>query len=404
MHTKFRRPVLPGEHQWLAADAISPPFVNQMVLEGTGTMDHDELTDAVARASDANPGCRLILKGALWSCNWQDSGMAPPVRRISGSLWDGYSQDNAPFLNNRLPCEGPTCEVLWVEGPKPRLIFRSNHGAMDGRGTWIWAEDVFRALRGEELLGSRSSITKLDIITGITDRSRWSDAIQCIAPTGKSRPGASGTMWRRLSFTGQFHKLMAKVAWALAQSAWQYGDGRVRFLISVDLRSRKPGLRSTSNLNAGLSVDADKNSTPDSIRQDILKQLENKNDCVRIKDEAFWGMIPLRVLGFGLKMITKYNHAQGRYVFTALISNLGMIDTAKFCSSGFHTNTVFFIPPQTEMMPVFLTSTGCPGREEICITIPNGLGSENRFERLLHDICQALAPNAVQEVVPTAIT
>jgi hypothetical protein len=268
----------------------------------------------------------------------------------------------------------------------------------------MWAEDVFRALRGEELLGSRSSITKLDIITSITDRSRWSDAIQCIAPTGKSQPGASGTMWRRLSFTGQFHKLLGKMAWALAQSAWQHGDGRVRFLVSVDLRSRKPGLRSTSNLNAGLSVEVNKESTPDSIKQDVLNQLENKNDCMRIKDEAFGGMIPLKVLGFGLKMITKYNHAHGRYIFTALISNLGMIDTAKFCSRRFHTDTVFFIPPQTEMMPVFLTSNGCPGREEICITILNGLGSENRFERLLHDICQALAPNAVPEVVSPAIT
>jgi hypothetical protein len=104
MHTKFSRPVLPGERLWLAADIIHPPFLNQMVLEGTGTMDLDELTDAVARASDANPGCRLILKGALRSSYWLDSGVAPPVRRISNSPWDGYSQDNAPFLNDRLPC------------------------------------------------------------------------------------------------------------------------------------------------------------------------------------------------------------------------------------------------------------------------------------------------------------
>jgi hypothetical protein len=404
MHTKFSRPVLPGERLWLAADIIHPPFLNQMVLEGTGTMDLDELTDAVARASDANPGCRLILKGALRSSYWLDSGVAPPVRRISNSPWDGYSQDNAPFLNDRLPCGGPTCEVLWVEGPKPRLIFRSNHGVMDGRGTVIWAEEVFRALRGEDLLGSRSSITKLDIITSITDRSKWSDAIQYIAPTGKCRPGASGIMWRRLSFTGQFHKLMGKVAWALAQSAWQYDDGRVLFLVSVDLRPRKPGLRSTSNLNAGLSVEVKKDSTPDSIKQDILSQLENKNDCVRIKDEGIYDMIPLKVLEFGFKMIKKYNNVQGLYNLTALISNLGIIDIVKFCSSGFHTDTVFFIPPLTEMIPVFLASNGCPGREEICITIPNGLGSENRFERLLHDICQALAPNAVLEAGSPAIT
>lgn len=376
---------------------INPPFVNQMVLEGTGAMDLDELTDAVERASAANPGCRLILKGVLRRCYWIDSGLTPPVRRISGALWDGYSQENAPFLHDRLPFKGPTCEVLWVEGPKPRLIFRSHHGVMDGRGTWMWAEDVFRALRGEEPLGAYSSITKLDIITGITDRSRWSDAIKCIAPTGKNRPGVSGTMWRRMSFTGQFHKLMGTMAWVLAQSAWQYDDGRVRFLVSVDLRPRKPDMRSTGNLNAGLSVEVTRASTPDSIRQEILSQLENKNDCVRFKEEGLLDMIPLKVLGLVLKMINRYNHAHGRYDLTAVISNLGTVDTTKFCGGGYRTDTVFFIPPKTELVPLFLTLTGCPGREEICVTIPTGFGSENRFERLLHDICQALAPHAVQE-------
>jgi hypothetical protein len=399
MHERFRRTVLPGEHMWLANDIIYPPFVNQMVLEGIGTLDFNELHDAVARASEANPGCRLILKGALSGCCWIDSGMAPPVRRVNGALWDGYSQDNAPFLKDRLPCHGPTCEVLLVEGPQQRLIFRSNHGVMDGVGSLIWAEDVFRALRGEELLGSRSSLTKLDIITSITDRSKWSDAVKCIAPTGKYQPSEPGAMWRRLSFTGQIHKLLGKVAWAIAQSAWQYDDGNVRFSVSVDLRPRKPGFRSTSNLNAGISVDVTKASTPDSIKQDILSQLENKNDCVRDKVVGLFDMIPLKVLAIGFKTIAKKNHLHGRYDLTAVISNLGVIDTTKFCSSGFHTDTLFFIPPYTDLMPAFLALTGCKDREEICITMPNSLGSENRIEHLLHDICQALAPDAVQEVV-----
>jgi hypothetical protein len=400
MHERFRRTVLPGEHMWLAMDIIYPPFVNQMVLEGTGTLDFNELHDAVARASEANPGCRLILKGALSGRCWIDSGMAPPVRRVNGALWDGFSQDNAPFLKDRLPCHGPTCEVLLVEGsPKQRLIFRSNHGVMDGGGSMIWAEDVFRALRGEELLGSRSSLTKLDIITSITDSSKGSDGVKCIAPTGKYRPNTPGAQWRRLSFTGQFHKLLGKVAWAIAQSAWQYSDGHVRFIVSLDRRPSKPGLRLTSNFNAGISVDVTKASTPDSIKQDILSQLENKNYLMRKKVVYLLDKIPLKVLGIGIKTIAKNNHVHGRYDLTAVISNLGVTDTTKFSSSGFHTDTVFFIPPYTDLMPAFLTLTGCKDREEICITMPNSLGSENRMERLLHDICQALAPDAVQGVV-----
>lgn len=113
MQTRFSRPVLSGERFWLAGDNASPPFVNQMVLEGTGSMDFEHLCDAVAKASEANPGCKLIIKGALRNCYWLDSGMVPPLRRISGAVWDGYSQNNAPFLNDRLPFDGPTCEIVW---------------------------------------------------------------------------------------------------------------------------------------------------------------------------------------------------------------------------------------------------------------------------------------------------
>jgi hypothetical protein len=367
-----------------------------MVLEGTGTFDFERLYDAVAMASEANPGCRLIIKGALRSCYWLDSGVTPLLRRISDATWDGYSQDNAPFLNDRLPCDGPTCEVLWVEGPKQRLIFRSHHGAMDGRGCMIWAEDVFRALRGEELPGSRSNISKLDIMTGITDQTRKPRPVKCIAPTGKDRPGSPGVTWKRLSVTGKFHRLLGKVGWALAQSAWQYDEGPVRFLVPVDLRSRQPGVLSTGNLNAALYLDVTRESSPDSITQDILKQLENKNDCMRVEGENFYDMIPLKVIGIGLKMISRSSHTQGRYNLSGVISNLGRIDTTKFCSSGFRTDTVFFIPPKSDIIPAFITLTGCTGVEEICVSVPNGLGSENRFERLLQDIRLAVSPDAVR--------
>ncbi len=38
--------------------------------------------------------------------------------------------------------EGPTCEVVIVHGNPLRLLFRSHHNVMDGRGTFVWMKDV----------------------------------------------------------------------------------------------------------------------------------------------------------------------------------------------------------------------------------------------------------------------
>ena len=151
---RYQRIVSTTERCWLAIDRQTCPFVISLVLEGRGGLDIGDLTNAVYRASSVNPGCRLVLKGALQWSRWQDSGTPPPVSVVSGKVWDGYGSRGAPFLARRLPENGPTCEVLMVEGYPPRLIFRAHHGVMDGRGIFTWVEDVFRTLRGEEPLGA----------------------------------------------------------------------------------------------------------------------------------------------------------------------------------------------------------------------------------------------------------
>src|SRR5690606_1143608 len=45
-----------------------------------------------------------------------------------------------------------------------KILFRIHHAICDGVGTLHWIKEVFRALREETLLGSRSDKNELDII------------------------------------------------------------------------------------------------------------------------------------------------------------------------------------------------------------------------------------------------
>lgn len=400
MQPRFQKPLTSIERVWLGIDSTTPPCALQVVLEGHGSMDFDQLRTAVAKASAANPGSRLILKGNLDKSYWWDSGQTPPVRKVSGMSWDGRSPAQAPFLSDRLPHCGPTCEVLLVEGPHPRLIFRSNLAVMDARGIITWAEDVFRILRGDEPVGTYSNHSPASIAGKVTNKTRKIPPIESIAPTGKTQPIKPGATWKRLSFHGIFSSVVVgKVAWALAQSAWQYGDGVFRLAVPVDLRPRQPGLRSTGNLTTALFVDVTKDSTPDSIRQDIGEQLYNKCDCLLFEHEIATDRIPITFLGIGLNQMSKKHQKNGLYGISALVSNLESIDTRKLHGAGFYTDTTFIIPPRLDALPAFIAMTGSMNRLEITVSVPTTLGTDNRFENLLQSISQTCAPDKVPEVI-----
>jgi len=397
MQKRFQRPLSSAERLWLGLENVVPSNLSvfQTIMEGFGSVDFDHIQAAVAKASQANPGTRLILKGALRWAHWVDSGINPRVRRVAGEAWSGYHPDGASFLYDRLPYGGPTCEVVQVEGPIPRLVFRTNHAVMDGRGMYTWVQDIFRVLRGEEPLGACSSLTEGRLMSSITDKTKLYPPGDCIAPTGKPRPSLPGTTWRRLSFKGPVSNILGQLGWALAQSAWQYHDGIVRLMIPVDLRFRKPGLRSTGNLTMSLYVDVTRDSCPESIKQDIQAQIEGKYDCMSFKQTVSINgdYIPIKLMGIGMRWMAEKSETTGRYGATALVSNLGSADMQTYCGGGVYTETTFTIPPSWDIYPVFIVLSGSKDRVEIIVSVLNSLATDNRLERLLQGIRQTIAPH-----------
>jgi hypothetical protein len=149
LENRFQRPISATERIWLGIDGAFGPYVNQAVVEGKGNIDFELLKAAIEKASEANPGSRLVLKGNLRGCYWLDSGESPKIRKISAE-WDGLGPDNAPFLCDPLPYTGPTCEAIYLEGTIPRIIFRSNHSVMDGIGT-LHGWRMYSGSSGEKL-------------------------------------------------------------------------------------------------------------------------------------------------------------------------------------------------------------------------------------------------------------
>jgi len=125
-------------------------------------------------------------------------------------------------------------------------------------------------------------------------------------------------------------------------------------------------------------------------RHYILRQLNNKYDCICIEGGDYLDLIPLWLMALAIKLIIKIPHGTGRYNVSGIISNLGRIDMEKFCGGGFSADTLFFIPPRMDGLPAFVVLAGCNDRLEMTVSVPNVLAGNGRFDRLLHDIRKAL--------------
>lgn len=372
---------------------IDPPFSNQMVLEGAGALDLPRWEKAVAAACEANPGSRLIYKGGWRRAKWVDAGIPTPVRVVDGAPWSGDGPDGAPFLFDPLPFKhSHSCEVLLVQGHPPRVVIRTLHATMDGGGTIFWAYDIFRALRGEPLVGSACTLTDMELLSGLNypPRKRQKHR-KCLAPTGAMDGDGDGFVWQRTRVPGKYSKLLPQAAVAIARETRQQGPTHVAFNVPFDLRLRIPGIRSTANLSRRIVLHLAPEATVQSVHAQMQHHLENPCRDPRLLNLVRY--VPLGWIERLFKHIRKKNLSSGHYHTTGSISNLGRLRLELLQGGGFQARTVFFVPPGTEAKPFFMTLSGGAQGVEMVVSMPKALASHGRLERFMANVAAALKPS-----------
>lgn len=386
------RPLSIAARLWVAADMVNAPFANQVIIEGSGRFNADEWRKAVRIASEANRGARLVLKGCLGSSRWIDSGLTPPVREADGSSWDGLGSENAPFLKTGFdPWKGPAGEVVLIHGDPLRVAFRSHHALMDGRGTMSWTEDIFRVLRGEAALGSDHLMTENDLLIFRKEKRGTPLPHHYIAPTGRADGADARLVWKRATLTGRYPRLLARVMLLVAREAWRYGDGKVRIGVPTDLRQRRPGLRSTSNLTNAIYIDIDRHDTAVRIADDISRRLAEQNDGEITWEDLVIRYVPYRILAAAIRNEGKRNQKSGRYRFSGFVSNLGRLESADYSCPGFTAASFIGIPVCAPILPFSMTLSGMDDRIDLLLMMPRTMATGGRIEAALGRIAEGLA-------------
>ncbi|HNY66248.1 MAG TPA: hypothetical protein PKM41_12505 [Deltaproteobacteria bacterium] len=391
----FSRPLCRTEKIYLVFDENCPGFANQFFFEGTGVLDRKRWEKAVEIASAANPGSRLVLKGKWAFSRWVDSGITPRVVEIDASNWDGLGPVGAPALLNESlpPREGPTCEVVLMHGDPLRVMFRTHHAVMDGRGTLHWAEDVFRALRGINPIGSDSRLTELEMARTFQNKGRTPPPPEFIAPTGMPQGSEPGVTWQRMRIPGRYKNLIGQVAVLLAQTAWLHGQGKIRFGIPVDMRSRQPYVRSTGNLTNMIYLEIKPGDSARDISKEVARQLEARMDGMLYWGDRIIPFVPYGILRNTIQNEIRVKRTTGLYRNSGVLSNMGRVPVEQCHGGGFEANYFWGIPPGQELLPIFVGITYGHEDTTLITSIPRVLASNGRFHALMDHIRNGLVPD-----------
>ena len=390
----FSRQITSTEKIYVASDHIMPPCVNTIILEGMGQWDPEEWARALGRAGKANPGSRLVMKSSLFGGQWVDSGRPPALSVVDGSSWTGYTPENAPFLTESLRAEkGPTCEVVLIKGDPLRIAFRSHHAVMDGMGTILWMQDIFRALRGESLSGYPSRLTEFRLARSFQKKGRTPAPHHFPALTGKVMGDEPGSRWLRVTIPGQIRRILPRIAWILANEIWlaNYHGCPVRFAVPVNMRPRGDNILSTGNLSNLIYLDITPDSTPETIAEDIKTQLANKHDGMLYWGDRFIRYFPLPLIENAMKNEIKAKRDTNLYRNSGIISNVGAVPLEDLAGGGFRTTNITGLPIGMGSLPFFLGIIGTAERTELIMGMANNLANGGRLEKILPKMADQLS-------------
>ncbi len=384
----FSRQISPFE--WFHQTNPRDSMVVQIFVEGSGSITMEDLRRAVTVAGDACPGARLARQGR----RWVDSGIPPEVRVMEGAGRDPVLWADDPQMQRSVRGDGggPTTEVVLLTGDRPAVVFRAHHSVMDGRGTLLWATEVFRALRGLTPQDAKSPLTEIDFVRqvdyepGKPTRKRVSPVLQSTAVRFSKRGGFS----RRRTVEGNHPALVAKIAVAVTRLCELE---TTPFLVPVDLRRHDRSIRTTGNVSLGLTLTVDRSMTWQEAQQRIRQSLMDKAEMSDLgKQRSLEGVlhIPLGALRTMAHMGDAFVARRGNF-WTFSLSNIGRVDMADFTTGSFQASAVFLaLRRGLYALPTFFLSQSAD-RTEIVLCADEGPGIIERAEELLDGIVADLS-------------
>jgi hypothetical protein len=262
---------------------------------------------------------------------------------------------------------------------------------MDAKGTLLWAEDIFRVLRGESVLGSAYTLNDVELMKNLPKIEKDNLSKNNITPGGKVQGDDKGFVWLRKTIHGRFRNLQSQVIYLTAREAWKNSDGSVVFCISVDLRRHlPPDIRATGFLSSAFFMEIKPEYTVEQITELLKKNLNEKREITYSNVYKLLFFVPVKLINYFFQRISKKRHNTGRYLASGIVVTMGLIPLEKYTGGGFYPSTTYAIPPHLDVIPFFIGMISNGKDVEVMITMHKGLASNGRIEEIMDSITSQL--------------
>lgn len=347
------------------------------IIEGESNVTLQEWEAALAKVVAVNPGCRLRVVGKRQNSSWRSDGAPTRIRVIDNCDWDGRSHIGADFIKaTRFDLEnGPTSELIIVPGNPDRIMIRAHHAVMDGMGIVYFFQELFRALRGEPLLGTNATFSDADLMQSVVAQRPPKLEGNPASLTGGVRKTESGNVWRRITAPGiKPNYLLGKLAIWIKQFAQRYSDLPVRIMLPVNLRRHCDGLNSMLNFTGIVIVELAATDEADDFRRklrDLIKSNAEANYSPSIEKFKYLPMAWLDWIG---AKFARHENTKD----TVGVSNFGIVKPEHYSCEKFSARAMFALPAFDGN--AFIVIAIMNNAAEISVGMPLGLASDGRFD------------------------
>lgn len=352
----------------------------RIIFRGEGRVSAGRWQAALDQVTSLNPGLRLRLQGNALGARWVTDGQPTRLRVIEDCSWNAESSDGSSFIDETsLSLRGGYASELLVMHQcdnRMLLMLRAHHAVMDGLGGMHFFRELFRALRGEPLLGTNASYSDVDVMQSVGAVRSTSRHIPVVAMTGQPQGMARGDEWRRIHVGPPQKNLLGRVVEVMLEFAARHSDQAMLVAVPVDLRRHVPGLHSTANFTNMLLVRMEKGEGAEDFKRKLHDMLDQKMETMYPRVLDIFKLLPLGWMDL-LVSRTDKNYHRRKALETVTISNLGRCRSVEFSCDGFRMDGMIVMPVSGS---VFVTLSGVDDRVELAINMPRVLGSNGRFE------------------------
>ncbi len=354
-----------------------------LALRSDGRLDSAQLQTALAQISEVNPGLCLRIERKAGLAYWRSDGPKPRLRTVEDCTWDGASAAGTGFITDEPQSleDGPCVELInaRLRDGGSMLVLRTFHAVMDGGGVLHFFYELFRALRGEPLLGSNAAFSDAELMRSLGVRKTRSRHMRTCGLTGLPLGDEIGDEWRRVLLGPARPHLLALTAQAMAEFAHRHSDLPALIAVPVDLRRHAPGMYSTMNFSNMLLVPLEPGAGADVFRERLAQMLAQRMEVVFPRWLDALRRLPMPWLDLMVSR-TPDNYRRRRPMETVVISNLGRLDLEALSCPGFRLRQFLPIPLTGSAFSALVT---IDGQAELTINLPKVLASEGRFDALV---------------------